>query len=104
MNSVLWLLFIGVQKSEDFGDHAPSDNVGEITGDEVLNTPSNDAQAGSGEITQGPGGKLGITSAVVDSGGAAPNGEGGIEETEPPKEEPTDQQVVCIVAVDHSMY
>lgn len=104
MNSVLWLLFIGVQKSEDFGDHAPADNVGEITGDEVLNTPSNDAQAGPGEITQGPGGKLGITSAVVDSGGTAPNGEGGIEATEPPKEEPTDQQVVCIVAVDHSMY
>lgn len=95
------MLFIGVQKSEDFGDHAPADNVGEITGDEVLNTPSNDAQAGSGEITQG---KLGLTSAVVDSGGAAPNGEGGMEATEPPKEEPTDQQVVCIVAVDHSVY
>lgn len=93
------LLLIGVQKSEDFGDHAPSDNAGEITGDEILNTPSNDAQAGSGEITQGPGGKLRITNTAVDSGGAAPNGEGGIEAAEPPKEEPTDQQGVCIVTI-----
>lgn len=93
------LLLIGVQKSEDFGDHAPSDNAGEITGDEILNTPSNDAQAGSGEITQGSVGKLRITNTAVDSGGAAPNGEGGIEAAEPPKEEPTDQQGVCIVTI-----